>query len=72
MNINKFIKSGFNTDCGYSILKRTYNYLGNPHVGYVLVKNYRIFWIHGYDRIEVFIDKKSLNEYLELNSIKIK
>lgn len=68
----KFLKSGFNTNCGYSILKRTYNYLGAPHiVGYVLVKNYTFFWISGYDRIELFTDKKSLNEYLEINSIKL-
>jgi hypothetical protein len=67
----KFIKSGFNTNCGYSILKRTYNYLGVTHIGYMLIKNYTFFWIPGYDRIEVFIDKKQLQEYLELNSIKL-
>ncbi len=67
----KFIKSGFNRDCGYSILKRTYNYLGAPHLGYVLIKKYKFFWISGYDKIEVFTDKRSLNEYLELNSIKL-
>lgn len=67
----KFLKSGFNANCGYSILIRTYNYLGTPHIGYVLVKNYTFFWIPGYDRIELFTDKKSLNEYLEINSIKL-
>jgi hypothetical protein len=46
-------------------------YEGKPHIGYVLVKNYRIFWIPGYDRVGVFIDKASMNEYLEKNCIKL-
>lgn len=67
----KFLKSGFNTNCGYSVLTRTYNYVGKPQIGYVLVKNYVMFWLPGYDRIEVFTDKESLDQYLEINSIKI-
>ena len=70
-NIIKFIKSGFDTNLGYTAIERSYMYEGKPHLGYVLVKNYVIFWIPGYDRISVFIDKKALEEYLELNSIKI-
>jgi hypothetical protein len=66
-----FIKSGFNLSLGYSVMKRSYMYGGKPHIGYVLVKNYRIFWIPGYDRIEVFIDEQSMNEYLKVNSIKL-
>ena len=70
-NIINFIKSGFNTNLGYTAIERFYMYNGKPYMGYVLVKNYVIFWIPGYDRISVFIDKESLEEYLELNSIKI-
>ena len=70
-NIIKFIKSGFNTNLGYTAIERFYMYNGKPSMGYVLVKNYVIFWIPGYDRISVFIDRESLEEYLELNSIKI-
>ena len=70
-NIMKFIKSGFSTDLGYSAIERFYMYNGKQHMGYVLVKNYVIFWIPGYDRISVFIDREALEGYLKLNSIKI-
>lgn len=66
-----FIKSGFSTSLGYTAIERSYMYEGKPHIGYVLVKNYRIFWIPGYDRVGVFIDKASMNEYLEKNFIKL-
>jgi hypothetical protein len=71
MNIINFLKSGFNTNLGYTIIKRSYNYDGKPYVGYVLAKNYNIFWIPGYDRIGVFCDRETLDQYLELNSILI-
>ena len=71
MKIINFFKSGFNWNCGYSVHTRTYSYLGIPQIGYILVKNYICFWIPGYDRIEVFVDKQSLDQYLEFNSIKI-
>lgn len=71
MNILNFIKSGFNTNCGYIVMPTTYSYLGVPQLGYVLAKNYTIFWIPGYDRIGVFLDMESLNQYLELHSIKL-
>lgn len=66
-----FIKSGFNTSLGYSAIERSYMYRGKPYIGYVLVKNYKMFWIPGYDRVSVFIDKESMNLYLEENSIKL-
>jgi len=67
--IINFFKSGFNTDCGYSVHSRTYTYNGKPQLGYVLVKNYIMFWLPGYDRIEVFVDKADLDEYLTTHSI---
>lgn len=67
----KFLKSGFNTNLGHTIIKRCYTYDGKPYIGYVLAKNYTIFWIPGYDRIGVFTDKESLDQYLQLNSILI-
>jgi hypothetical protein len=66
-----FIRSGFNTSLGYSAIERCYMYNGKPYLGYVLVKNYTMFWIPGYDRIGVFSDRETLNQYLELNSISI-
>ena len=69
--ILKFLKSGFNTNQGYTIIKRSYNYEGKPYIGYVLAKNFTIFWIPGYDRIEVFCDRESLEHYLNLHSILI-
>ena len=71
MNIINFLKSGFNTNLGYTIIKRSYNYDGKPYVGYVLAKNYNIFWIPGYDRIGVFSDRETLDQYLKLHSILI-
>jgi hypothetical protein len=73
--INKFInffKNGFNTNAGYSTLDRIYYYDGKSYLGYVLVKNYTIFWINGYDRIAICSDKKELNETLERLKIKLR
>ena len=67
----KFLKSGFNTNLGYTIIKRSYTYEGKPYIGYVLAKNYTMFWIPGYDRIGVFTDRESLDQYLQLHSILI-
>ena len=70
-NIINFIKSGFNMNLGYTVNERIYTYNSKPHLGYVVVKNYIIFWITGYTRIGLFVDRKAMKEYLELNSIKI-
>ena len=69
--ILKFLKSGFNTNQGYTIIKRTYTYEDKPYIGYVLAINFTIFWIPGYDRIGVFCDRESLDQYLNLHSILI-
>jgi hypothetical protein len=66
-----FIKSGFNTNCGYFVKEMAYPFLGISCIGYVLYKEYKMFWLTGYDRVEVFVDKKSLDEYLEVNKIKL-
>ncbi len=71
MKIINFFKSCFNWNCGYSVHTRTYSFYGKPQIGYILVKNYIFFWIPGYDRVEVFVDKQSLEQYLEFNSIKL-
>ena len=71
MNIINFLKSGFNTNLGYTIIKRGYTYDGNPYVGYTLVKNYKMFWLPGYDRIGVFSDRETLDKYIEIHSILI-
>ena len=51
----KFIRSGFDWNCGYTVHTRNYDYFGLPQIGYVLVKNYICFWIPGYDKVEVFV-----------------
>ena len=68
----KFIKNGFNTNTGYSTFDRIYHYGGKPYLGYVLVKNYNMFWIPGYDRIAICCDKRELNETLEKLKIKLR
>ena len=71
MKIINFFKSCFNWNCGYSVKERTFPFFGKLCTGYVLYKHYICFWIPGYDRVEVFIDKQSLEQYLEFNSIKL-
>ena len=71
MNILKFLKSGFNSNLGYSIINRTYFYEGKSYIGFILAKNYTMFWIPGYDKVEVFCDKNSLDQYITSNSIKL-
>lgn len=66
----KFIKSGFDSNIGYSILERVYKYNGKVNIGYILVKNYNILWIPGYERIAICCDEKELND--TLNKLKIK
>lgn len=66
-----FFKSGFNTNDGYSVLTRVYEYRGKYEIGYILVKNYKMFWIPGYDRIDLFVDKQSLEKYLKKHSINL-
>jgi hypothetical protein len=67
--IISFFQKGFNTNNGYSIIERLYPYDNKLHTGYVLVKNYTMLWIKGYDRIEVFCDKNELDKYLRNEKI---
>jgi hypothetical protein len=41
------------------------------HIGYVLIKNYTMIWIKGYDRIEVFINKEELDKFILEHNISI-
>lgn len=70
-NKKKFFEKGFNLNKGYSIQKWFYKYEGKSHIGYVLVKNYVLFWIPGYDIVDIFTDEESLNEYILDNKIKL-
>jgi len=71
MNILKFLKSGFDTNLGYSVINRTYFFEGKSYIGFILVKNYTMFWIPGYDKKVVFCDKESLDQYITCNNIKL-
>jgi|DEB19_MinimDraft_2_1074335.scaffolds.fasta_scaffold05706_2 hypothetical protein len=68
----KFIKNGFSTNIGYTVLERIYYYKGKAHLGYILVKNYNICWIPGYERIAICSSKKELDETLEKLKIKLR
>jgi len=67
----KFIKNGFSTNIGYTVLNRVYYYKGKACQGYILVKNYNICWIPGYERIAVCSSKKELDETLDRLKIKL-
>lgn len=69
--IIQFFKKGFDTNTGYSVAERLYPYENKLHIGYVLIKNYTMLWIKGYDRIEVFINKEELDKFLLLHNISI-
>lgn len=71
--IQTFFKKGFNTNTGYSVEERLYpSYTENKlHIGYVLIKNYTMIWIKGYDRIEVFINKEELDKFILEHNISI-
>ena len=59
-----FFKKGFQ-ELDYSYHKQIYSYEGKLCMGYVIVKNYRIFWLPAHTRITVCTDKESLEENLK-------
>lgn len=72
--IDKFInliKSGFTSNPAYSVLDRVYSLGDKSFLGYVIVKNYSIFWINGYDRIAMCCDKDELDKTIKRLKIKL-
>lgn len=63
------IKSGFNLNKGYSKQRWFYQYEGKSRIGYVLVKDYVLFWIKGYNIVDIFFEEEELNQYLIDNKI---
>ena len=57
----------FDFNTGYFLKSVTYYYNGEYHVGYILCRGWKIFGIHGYDRIKVFIDRIQAKD--ELNKL---
>ena len=62
--IINFFKKGFQ-ELNYTYYKQMYSYEGKLYMGYVIVKNYRIFWLPVHTRITVCTDKESLEENLK-------
>jgi len=58
-------------DLGYSIEKRIYYYESEPFLGYIICSDWRFLGLHGFDRIAICHDKKSLDKELELRDINL-
>jgi hypothetical protein len=60
------LKKLFNSNTGYFLNTQTYYYKGNFEIGYILCKGYKIFGIHGYRRLNVFVDKNEAEAALTM------
>ncbi len=70
--MKNLFKRLFNTNTGYFLESCVYKYEGKYYIGYFLRKGYRLFGISGHDTIDSFLDMDSVNEYLNINGIKLK
>lgn len=59
------LKKLFNSNTGYFINTHHYRYNCKNEVGYIVCQGYRMFGIFGFDRLEVFTDKKEAENYLK-------
>ena len=55
----------FNTNTGYWIETRLYQYNGKVEIGYVIYKGFVMFGISGKDKVNVYVDLKEAKETLE-------
>jgi hypothetical protein len=60
-----FFKRGFE-DLNYTYYKKLYSCRGRNYIGYVIVQNYRCFWIPMHRQIAVCLDEKELRTTLNL------
>ena len=62
--IINFFKKGFQ-DLDYTYYEKMYEYEGKLCMGYVIVQNFRIFWLPAHTRITMCGNKKDLEENLK-------
>jgi hypothetical protein len=60
-----FIKNGFK-DLGYAYYEHIYFHEGSYFAGYVVVYEYKFFWITSQKRVAICLDKEELNSVLNL------
>lgn len=63
--MKKFFKKIFNTNTGYYLIERVYEYNCKIYIGYVLCQGYIMFGIPGYKRLGIFVDKSEADEALK-------
>ena len=56
--ITNFFASGFQPCTGHSLATHLYYYEGKPQIGFVIRKNYVMFWISGFNTIGVYLTKQ--------------